>query len=55
MSADIIRFIARPNRDRQPLDFPVIAFRTVLQSEQPATDDFDTAPCEYVPPTRDES
>jgi hypothetical protein len=55
MSAEIIRFIARPNRYRQTSDFPTIAFRTVLQSEKPATNDSDTAPCEYVPPVAGES
>ena len=55
MSAEIVRFIARPNRDHEPTDFPTIAFRSVLQSEKPATDDADTAPCEYVPPTSGES
>ena len=43
MSADIIRFIARPADDRKPTDFPTIAFRSVLQSEQPASDAADTA------------
>jgi hypothetical protein len=55
MSADIIRFIARPNRDRQPSDFPTIVFRAVSQSEKSAADDADTAPCEYVPPACHES
>jgi hypothetical protein len=50
MSAETIRFIARPSRERQPSDFPVIAFRSVLQSEKPAPDAEDTAPCEYMPP-----
>jgi hypothetical protein len=55
MSADIIRFIARPADDRKPTDFPTIAFRSVLQSEQSASDAADTAPCEYAPPIYGES
>ena len=55
MSAEIIRFIARPGRERQPSDFPTIAFRPVLQSEKPADDAADTAPCEYVRPENGEA
>jgi hypothetical protein len=55
MSAEIIRFVARPNHERQPSDFPTIVFRAVPHSEKSATDDSDTAPCEYVPPIDDES
>ena len=55
MNAEIIRFIPRPNRDRQASDFPTIAFRTIPQTEKPATNDSDTAPSEYVPPTDGES
>jgi hypothetical protein len=43
MSADVIRFIPRPARGREPTDFPTIAFRSV-QLDACA----DTAPCEYV-------
>jgi hypothetical protein len=49
MSADIIRFIARPNRDRKPTDFPTIAFRSVVQPADLAMNQADTAPSEYVP------
>ncbi|MBV9064155.1 MAG: hypothetical protein JO004_00105 [Methylobacteriaceae bacterium] len=55
MNAEIIRFIARPNRDRQTSDFPTIAFRAVPRPEKSATEDSDTAPCEYVPPIDGES
>jgi hypothetical protein len=55
MNAEIIRFVLRPNRDRQSNDFPTIAFRAVLQPAKPATKDSDTAPCEYVPPAYAES
>ena len=48
MSAEIIRFIARPADDRGPTDFPTIAFRSVLQSKKQAPDAADTAPREYV-------
>jgi hypothetical protein len=50
MSAEIIRFITRPADEREPTDFPTIAFRPVLQSEKPADEAADTAPCEYVRP-----
>jgi hypothetical protein len=55
MSAEIIRFIARPSRERQPSDFPVIAFRSILRSERPVPDAPDTAPCEYVCPENGEA
>jgi hypothetical protein len=55
MSAEIISFIAHPKRDRQASDFPTIVFRTVSQTEKAATDDPDTAPCEYLPPVDGES
>ena len=55
MSAEIIRFIARAADDREPTDFPTIAFRSVLQSEKPADDAADTAPCEYVRPENGEA
>ena len=55
MSAEIVRFIARPGRERQSSDFPVIAFRSVLRSERPAPDAPDTAPCEYVRPENGEA
>jgi hypothetical protein len=45
MSADIIRFIPRPNPCREPTDFPTIAFR----SANPAEECSDTAPCECLP------
>ena len=55
MSADIVRCIARPSRERQPSDFPTIVFRAVPRSEKPATEDADTAPCEYVRPENGEA
>jgi hypothetical protein len=50
MSADIIRFIPRPNGGRGPTDFPTIVFRSTRP--EPCAD---TAPCEYVPPHDDGS
>jgi hypothetical protein len=55
MNAEIIRFIARPKCDRESTDFPTIAFRSVVQSEKSATEETDTAPCEYVPPVPGEA
>jgi hypothetical protein len=49
MSADIIRFIPRPKSDRAATDFPTIAFRSTVQSDRAASDQGDTAPCEYAP------
>ena len=54
MNAEIIRFIARPSRDREPTDFPTIAFRSV-RPETSVVEDADTAPCEYVRPENGES
>ena len=48
MSADIIQFIPRPSKDQELTDFPTIAFRSVVHHF--ASDDVDTAPCEYVAP-----
>jgi hypothetical protein len=50
MSAEIIRFIPRPKREREQTDFPTIAFRHPVRPEDPAVDRADTAPCEYVVP-----
>jgi len=55
MSTEIIRFIARPNPDREPTDFPTIAFRSVVLSEKSSAEDTNTAPCEHVPLAPDES
>jgi hypothetical protein len=49
MSAEIIRFIPRPNR-RGPTDFPTIAFRSEVPSKDLATEHVDTAPCELAWP-----
>jgi hypothetical protein len=55
MSAGIIRFIPRPNRGREPTDFPTIAFRSVVEPDDLTMDRADTAPCEYTPPETDAS
>jgi hypothetical protein len=49
VSADIIRFIPRPNRKTGLTDFPTIAFRSAVQPDDLAMDHVDTSPCEYVP------
>ena len=48
MTADIIRFIPRPNPGRGPTDFPTIAFRSASPD-----DCADTAPCECLPSDHD--
>jgi len=53
MSADIIRFIPRPNRSREPTDFPAIAFRSVVEPDNLIMEQTDTAPCEHTPPESD--
>jgi hypothetical protein len=50
MSAEIIQFILRPNRDREQADFPTIAFRSVVRSDDLTMDHADTSPCEYISP-----
>jgi hypothetical protein len=49
MSAEVIQFIRRPKRDREPTDFPTIVFRTAVPDDR-VVDHADTAPCEYVQP-----
>jgi hypothetical protein len=56
VSADIIRFIPRPKSHREPTDFPTIAFRSTVRSDELARDHDDTAPCEYAPcPSQEDS
>jgi hypothetical protein len=54
MSAEIIQFVPRPHRNREPTDFPTIAFRSVLRPDDLTMDHVDTAPCEYLRPEPDE-
>jgi len=49
MSAEIIRFIPRPNH-RGPTDFPAIAFRSEAPPKDHAAEQVDTAPCELAWP-----
>jgi hypothetical protein len=55
MSADIIRFIPRPKRGREPTDFPKIAFRSVVKPDDLVMDHADTSPCEFAPAESDAS
>jgi len=55
MSAEIIRFIARPDRNRGPTDFPTIAFRSATGPDDLTMDHVDTAACEVVWPHSDEA
>jgi hypothetical protein len=55
MSADIIRFIPRPNRGRAPTDFPTIAFRSPVKPDDLVSDHADTAPREHAPAESDAS
>ena len=55
MSAEIIQFIRRPKPHREPTDFPTIAFRSAIASDDLAMDHVDTAPCEYVCPDSSEA
>jgi hypothetical protein len=55
MSAEIIQFIPRPNRDRGPTDFPTIAFRSAVRPDGLTMDHVDTAPCEILWPACDEA
>jgi hypothetical protein len=54
MSAEIIRFIPRPNH-RGPTDFPSIAFRSEARPKDLATEHVDTAPCELAWPDEADS
>ena len=55
MSAEIIQFIPRPNRDRGPTDVPSIAFRSAARPDDLTMDHVDTAPCEILWPASDEA
>jgi hypothetical protein len=46
VSAEIIRFMPRPNRNGEPTDFPTIAFRSSAPPDDLGMDHVDTAPCE---------
>jgi hypothetical protein len=55
MSAKIIRFIARPDRNRGPTDFPTIEFRSATGPDDLTMDHADAAACEVVWPDSDEA
>jgi hypothetical protein len=55
MSADIIRFIPRPDTARERTDFPTIAFRSAVKPDDLVMDHVDTAPCEHAPAENDAS
>jgi hypothetical protein len=55
MSADIIRFIPRPDTARERTDFPTIAFRSAVKPDELVMDHVDTAPCEHAPAENDAS
>jgi hypothetical protein len=50
LSAEIIRLIPRPKREREETDFPAIAFRPAIGADDLTMDHADTAPCEFCPP-----
>jgi len=50
MSAEIIRFLPRPNRNRKPEDFSMYGSRSAVRLDDLTMDHVDTAPCEYVWP-----
>jgi hypothetical protein len=50
MSAEIIRFIRRPNHDREQTDFPTIAFRSAVRPDGLTVDHVDRASRKYLSP-----
>jgi hypothetical protein len=50
VSAEIIQFIRGPKHNREPSDFPTIAFRSAAKPDDLAMDQVDTSPCEYLSP-----
>jgi hypothetical protein len=50
VSAEIIPFVARLNRKREPACLPTAAHRSAPRPDDLTMDHADTAPCEYVPP-----
>jgi hypothetical protein len=53
MTAEIIQFILRPLRNREPSDSRAIPFRSALRTDDVTIDHADTAPCEYASPYED--
>jgi hypothetical protein len=50
MSGEIIRFIRKPGCDCEHTDFPTIAFRAPIQSDDPTMDRVEAEPCDHVRP-----
>ena len=48
-SAEIIAFVPRPNRKREPVHFPPAVFRSTPRPDDLTMDHVDKPPCEYVP------
>jgi hypothetical protein len=48
MSAEIIRFIPRPNRNREAEDFSTFGSRSAARPDDLTMDHVDKAPCECV-------
>ena len=55
VSAEIIQFIARPGRNREPTDFPTIAFRSVAGTDDLTMDHVDTTPGAIIRPDSEEA
>jgi hypothetical protein len=53
MSGEIIRFIRKPRHDCEPTDFPTIAFRAPIQSDDLTMDHVEAPPCDHVRPEND--
>jgi hypothetical protein len=49
MSAEIVAFVPRLKRKREPMHAPPAAFRSAPRPDDLTMDHADTAPCEYVP------
>jgi hypothetical protein len=50
MSEEIIRFIGRPGRDCEHTDFPTIAFRSPIQSDDLTIERVEAEPRDHVRP-----
>jgi hypothetical protein len=48
VSAEIIQFMPRLKHARKPAGFPRLAFRSTPRPDNPAVDEVDTSPCEYL-------
>ena len=50
MGEETIRFIRRPGRDREHTDFPTIAFRSPIQSDDLTNERLEAEPRDHVRP-----